>query len=44
MSSLTMMVFRLYLPTGFTLSMAIIAWGYISTLPTAGIFAEDAKT
>ena len=39
MSSLNMMVFRLFLPTAFTLLMAIIAWGYISALPTAGTFA-----
>lgn len=39
MSPLSMMIFRLYRPTGFTLLMAIIAWGYTATLLTAGPFA-----
>jgi len=39
MSPLGVMVFRLYRPTGFTLLMAIIAWSYTATLPTAEIFA-----
>jgi len=39
MSPLGMMIFRLYRPTGFTLLMAITAWGYTATLPTAGPFA-----
>jgi len=39
MSPLGVMVFRLYRPTGFTLLMATIVWGYTATLPTAGTFA-----
>lgn len=39
MSPLGMMVFRLYRPTGFTLLMAVIAWGYTATIPTTGTLA-----
>lgn len=38
MSRLSMMVFRLYRATGLTLLMAILAWSYTATLPTAGTF------
>ena len=39
MSPMGMMLFRLYRPTGFTLLVAIIAWRYTATLPSAGAFA-----